>query len=359
MHLKGAGANKRKADLMVAWLSGGFGPAYAQLTAKIMLTKAKTTESEWIALHSAKKVYGKAELKARLTKGTLQWRRDPDDDRFYQVRQRKEKESTGETKVKEISLAATEALWQALDSEEQLGWSAWSAPAAGKSSRVPDKSAGPLALLDEEPVESDSKAGPESAEEEALSESDAELPDTPQSSALKRPSAGQLALTDAALDDVSTSTQSCKRADLVKRAQKVQDLNVAARRGGASLSKSKLPAKVKAEVAAACTALKKSACLLESVLANNKPLVEDLKKALTDAVGALTTWRSTRLVPARLQVKPTKINPGRTPGASQFFSLQSRIHRVAKIIDILTRPDCAKIKKKIARYLSHAVCSLA
>ena len=55
-------------------------------------------------------------------------------------------------------------------------------------------------------------------------------------------------------------------------------------------------------------------------------------------------------MPARLQVKPTKINPGRTPGASQFFSLQSRIHRVAKIIDILTRPDCAKIKRR-----SHAI----
>ena len=87
--LRGPGANQKKQQLLKSWLSKGFSKDYASLSATLSLTKKKDTTAEWTSLAEAKRHYGPRELALRLQKGTLEWRRDPDDDRFFQVRKKR------------------------------------------------------------------------------------------------------------------------------------------------------------------------------------------------------------------------------------------------------------------------------
>lgn len=195
--LRGPGANRKKSQLLLAWLQHGFSETYCELAAKMVLTQSRTTREEWIPLNEAKKSYGPKELRTRLKKGSLEWRRDPDDQEFFQVRKRREFRETGTTKQKELSARSVASgsgsrpgaarVWEQLESESQEpGWSDLKMSRA-KKPKAADKPGGDLgaimALLDAPGAEAASDAeaasnggGEEGEEEDPVSQSEEEPP---------------------------------------------------------------------------------------------------------------------------------------------------------------------------------------
>ena len=64
--LQGAGANRKKGELLLAWLQHGFNETYCTLAAKIVMKQSRLTWEEWIPLPEAQHLYGRFELKKRL-----------------------------------------------------------------------------------------------------------------------------------------------------------------------------------------------------------------------------------------------------------------------------------------------------
>ena len=91
----GAGSMVRKKNLLRSWcLDGGkCSEMYKKAFASISLERSHGVEKEWISKKKMEEELGLEEMKARIEAGTLKWRRNPEDVRFFQFQKLSEKEA--------------------------------------------------------------------------------------------------------------------------------------------------------------------------------------------------------------------------------------------------------------------------
>ena len=91
----GTGSMVRKKNLLRSWcLDGGkCSEFYKKAFASITLEKSHGVEKEWISQKKMEEELGLEEMKARVEAGTLKWRRNPEDVRFFQFQKLSEKEA--------------------------------------------------------------------------------------------------------------------------------------------------------------------------------------------------------------------------------------------------------------------------
>ena len=99
----GAGSLARKKKLLRSWcLDGGkCDKCYKKAFATITLDKSSGLEKEWYSKKKMEDEIGVEEMKVRLKAGTLKYRKNPEDPRFYQFQKLSEKEATWLTKTKQ------------------------------------------------------------------------------------------------------------------------------------------------------------------------------------------------------------------------------------------------------------------
>ena len=99
----GAGSLARKKKLLRSWcLDGGkCDKCYKKAFATITLDKSSGLEKEWYSKKKMEDEIGVDEMRARLKAGTLKYRKNPEDPRFYQFQKLSEKEATWLTKTKQ------------------------------------------------------------------------------------------------------------------------------------------------------------------------------------------------------------------------------------------------------------------
>jgi len=97
--------------LLRSWcLDGGkCSEIYKSSLAMICLEKNHGVEKEWLSKKKMEDELGTEEMKARLTAGTLRWRRNPEDGRFFQFQKLSEKEAVQLKKTKQSQREATGA----------------------------------------------------------------------------------------------------------------------------------------------------------------------------------------------------------------------------------------------------------
>ena len=99
----GAGSLARKKKLLRSWcLDGGkCDKCYKKAFSTIPLDKSSGLEKEWYSKKKMEDEIGVEEMKMRLKAGTLKYRKNPEDPRFYQFQKLSEKEATWLTKTKQ------------------------------------------------------------------------------------------------------------------------------------------------------------------------------------------------------------------------------------------------------------------
>ena len=99
---QGSGSMVRKRNLLRSWaLDGGkCDKIFRKAMQSIALEKKHGVEKEWYSKKKMEDELGVEEMTARLKAGTLKWRRNPEDTRFFQFQKLAEKEATMLTKVK-------------------------------------------------------------------------------------------------------------------------------------------------------------------------------------------------------------------------------------------------------------------
>ena len=99
----GAGSLARKKKLLRSWcLDGGkCDKCYKKAFSTITLDKSSGLEKEWYSKKKMEDEIGVEEMKMRLKAGTLKYRKNPEDPRFYQFQKLSEKEATWLTKTKQ------------------------------------------------------------------------------------------------------------------------------------------------------------------------------------------------------------------------------------------------------------------
>lgn len=107
----GTGSLAKKKKLLRSWcLDGGkCSEIYKSSLAMICLEKNHGVEKEWLSKKKMEDELGTEEMKARLTAGTLRWRRNPEDGRFFQFQKLSEKEAVQLKKTKQSQREATGA----------------------------------------------------------------------------------------------------------------------------------------------------------------------------------------------------------------------------------------------------------
>ena len=105
----GVGAMARKKKLLMSWcLDGGkVSERYRTALAAISLEKQHGVEKEWLSKKRMEDELGTEEMKQRLQAGTLRYRRNPEDGRFFQFQKLSEKEATLVKKQKTSKTEAT------------------------------------------------------------------------------------------------------------------------------------------------------------------------------------------------------------------------------------------------------------
>ena len=105
----GTGALARKKKLLRSWCLDGckVSEMYRSAIAAISLEKQHGVEKEWLSKKRMEDELGPDEMKQRLQAGTLRWRRNPEDGRFFQFQKLSEKEATIVKKQKKAKNEAT------------------------------------------------------------------------------------------------------------------------------------------------------------------------------------------------------------------------------------------------------------
>ena len=105
----GVGAMAKKKKLLRSWcLDGGkVSERYRTAMAAISLEKQHGVEKEWLSKKRMEDELGLEEMKQRLEAGTLRYRRNAEDTRFFQFQKLSEKEATLVKKQKGTKLEAT------------------------------------------------------------------------------------------------------------------------------------------------------------------------------------------------------------------------------------------------------------
>ena len=105
----GSGALARKKKLLRTWcMDGGkVSEMYRAAMMAITLEKSHGVEKEWLSKKKMEDELGPDEMKARLKAGTLKWRRNPEDPRFFQFQKLSEKEATYLNKSKQSKVEAS------------------------------------------------------------------------------------------------------------------------------------------------------------------------------------------------------------------------------------------------------------
>ena len=90
----GTGALARKKKLLRSWCLDGckVSEMYRSAMAAIPLEKQHGVEKEWLSKKRMEDELGPDEMKQRLQAGTLRWRRNPEDGRFFQFQKLSEKQ---------------------------------------------------------------------------------------------------------------------------------------------------------------------------------------------------------------------------------------------------------------------------
>ncbi|CAJ1406011.1 unnamed protein product [Effrenium voratum] len=317
--LQGAGANRKKGELLLAWLQHGFNETYCTLAAKIVMKQSRLTREEWIPLREAQRLYGRFELKKRLKKGSLESRRDPADPEFFQVRRRRELQETGTTKQKELKALSTggkagaKHVWDQLESDEQApGWSDLKLARPAKKGRIgagggraTDVDA-MMALLDEGgsddnvDAESDNVGSADDDEFGQSADSEEEPPLALEDKKSRRASRSQAPSSKVSLDDVekySAKVGSVHREELRRRLSATAKLATAAiEEMTAAQDASK--GQQKQRIVGCSNASKAALTQAQAALADNGATAEVCKRALLECVKSLSAWRRTRATSA-------------------------------------------------------------
>ena len=93
----------KKKSLLLSWALDGAkcDKHYKGAMMKLSLDKSHGVEKAWISKKKCEEELGLEEMKERLSAGTLKWRRNPEDPRFFQFQATTEKEATYLHKLKE------------------------------------------------------------------------------------------------------------------------------------------------------------------------------------------------------------------------------------------------------------------
>ena len=99
----GAGSVAKKKSLLLSWAMGGAkcDKHYKGAMMKLSLDKSHGVERAWVSKKKCEEDLGPEEMKLRLSAGTLKWRKNPEDPRFFQFQATTEKEATYLHKQKE------------------------------------------------------------------------------------------------------------------------------------------------------------------------------------------------------------------------------------------------------------------
>ena len=124
----GAGSVAKKKSLLLSWAMDGAkcDKHYKGAMMKLSLDKSHGVEKAWLSKKKCEEELGLEEMKARVSAGTLKWRRNPEDPRFFQFQATTEKEATYLHKQKEAhrkvegpgSLAEAMAFNQLMDDDD-------------------------------------------------------------------------------------------------------------------------------------------------------------------------------------------------------------------------------------------------